>query len=109
MLRNVTKIHLTKIQETEDDHEEEIEGTEERTLDGVEDSDSEEEEIGYRVTDGVENEVRPELRDPPYKVRKGQIYEIKKIGEDVTRRVKIMSRVGKAKGKYKHLYNVREE
>ena len=61
------------------------------------------------MTNGVEYEVRLELRDPPCKVKKGRTYKIKMIGEDVTRRVKIMSRAGKAKGNYKHVYDVREE
>ena len=61
------------------------------------------------MTDEVEHKVRPKLREPPCKVRKGLTYEIRKIGEDVTRRVKIMRRAGRKKGKYKYSYNVIEE
>ena len=47
-------------------------------------------------------------RDTHRRVRKGDRYKIRRMGEDSSRRVEILSRAGKVTGKYQQAYNIRD-
>ena len=48
------------------------------------------------------------VRNAHRRVREGDRYKIKRMGEDSLRRVEILSRAGKATRKYQQAYNVRD-
>ena len=48
------------------------------------------------------------VRNTHWRVMQGDRYKIKRMGEDSSRRVEILSKVGKATRKYQQAYNIRD-
>src|SRR5215469_9893137 len=96
LLRNVNRIHITRIRKCREDELEEISSTGE----SEEVREDEEEEL---VDDDYEEEEKRKME-----FRKGVKLSIKEKGNNFWKNIEILSRAGKAGGKWKNAFNVRD-